>query len=152
MHDGIGHMVHPLGKHPCPGQAPPGRHPPGQAPPRQAPSHMGNERAVHILLECILVWICNLSICTDGWDIEAEKSHRVDPSHFTSLCSCPNGLCCIDVHNLMMSEDIASQWKSIKILVPSQVFITKFMKGKTFREKPVVEMIRSESTLWGMGN
>ena len=38
MHDGIGHMVTPLGRHP-PGQTPP-------TPPRQAPPRMVNVRAV----------------------------------------------------------------------------------------------------------
>ena len=43
MHDGIGHMV------------PSGRHPPGQASPGKHSPRPDSERAVRILLECILV-------------------------------------------------------------------------------------------------
>ena len=76
MHDGIGHMTPPgqappLGRYPLsldrcpPGQVhplwagtPPGRHPPGRYTPGRYPPTMVNERAIRILLECILVIFC----------------------------------------------------------------------------------------------
>ena len=79
---------HPLGRHPTrqtpsPGQTPPPvrHHPPRQTPPRILRNTV-NKRAVHILLECILVifvfWLC--SITEDQFVKENIKKAFADPS------------------------------------------------------------------------